>query len=192
MCAAGFKPPGWLSEPLCKPLYFQGVTFKTTAKIGTSGLSQSVQAEFTKAGPGAELLGLGAAPGSPLTIDLSGFAAALGAIGIGAQLGVHHPDGATLIHYEGHTDPVSIATMAGLSRLDLRFDQFSGSRTDTGQTLQPGPSSLAFVQQGAALDGSQRFASTSAGFSFDFLYHFPASPLPDIAFGCPQAALSLP
>jgi hypothetical protein len=21
MCAAGFKPPGWLSEPLCKPLY---------------------------------------------------------------------------------------------------------------------------------------------------------------------------
>jgi transcriptional regulator of acetoin/glycerol metabolism len=23
MCAAGFKPPGWLSEPLCKPLYYR-------------------------------------------------------------------------------------------------------------------------------------------------------------------------
>jgi hypothetical protein len=26
MCAAGFKPPGWLSEPLCKPLYFGNLT----------------------------------------------------------------------------------------------------------------------------------------------------------------------
>jgi hypothetical protein len=172
--------------------YFQGVTFHVKTKVSTSGISESVQAEFTKAGPGAELLGLGPAPSSPVTIDLPAFSAALGAIGLGANVTLHHQDGPTLIDYAAHTTPFPIVTLSGSTRVDLLFDQFTGSRTDTGQTLKSLSSSLSFVQGGAALDGSQLFASTSAAFSFHFLYHFPSSTLPDIAFGCPQSTLTLP
>jgi hypothetical protein len=51
---------------------------------------------------------------------------------------------------------------------------------------------LASVSGGAALDGTSLLRSNSPGFSFQMLFHFPASALADVAFGCPGVTLAAP
>lgn len=168
--------------------YFQGAKITATGSIGPSGVSAGLALAFDKAGPGAELLGLGAAPTSPVMIDVSGWQAKLSAIVVGATIVVDRQADATVIHFQA-TPPKMPAGSLGSASFPVTFDGFAGTHADLGQTLSVDTASL--TSSGGLLDGTFLVRSASAKFSFEMLFSYPKSALPDIAFGCPGVMLKI-
>jgi hypothetical protein len=171
--------------------YFQGLSVSTGISASLSGIQTYTHFDFTKAGPGAELLGLGASPSSPLSIDVGQLSSKLGALDVAATTAISHADGPTVITLQVTTAPRSASSVSG-TMIPLMLQGFTGSRSDTAQALSLDTALLASVSGGAALDGTSLLRSTSPGFSFQMLFHFPASALADVAFGCPGVTLAAP
>jgi hypothetical protein len=169
--------------------YFEGIKITATGSIGPSGVSAGLALAFDKAGPGTELLGLGAAPKSPVSIDVSGWQSKLSAIVVGAIITVDRYDGPTTIHFQA-TPPKTPAQALGSASYPVTFDGFVGTRSDLSQSLSI--DSVALSSSGGLLDGTFLVRSASAKFSFQMLFSYPKSALPDIAFGCLGVTLARP
>jgi hypothetical protein len=171
--------------------YFQGLSASASVSVDLSGVHTSVQLQFTKAGPGAELLGLGSSSGSPLTIDVGQLTSRLGTVGMAATSTVDRANGATVIRLQAVTAPQPANTLSG-STVPLQIQGFSGTRSDLGQVFSLGTNALSSVKGGVALDGTALVRSASPSFSFQMLFSFPSSALADVVFGCPSATLTPP
>jgi hypothetical protein len=171
--------------------YFQGLSVSSSVTVDLSGVHTSMQLHFTKAGPGAELLGLGASPSSGLNLDVGQLSSRLGAVDVAATTAISHADGPSTIALQVSTAARPASSLGGAA-VPLQLQGFSGSRSDTGQVLSLDTTTLASVGGGGSLDGTSLVRSSSAGFSFQMLFHFPASPLADVAFGCPNVTLTPP
>jgi hypothetical protein len=171
--------------------YFQGLTASTSVTVDLSGLHTTLQFKFTKAGPGAELLGLGASPASPLSIDIGQLSSKLGAVGTAATSTVDRKDGPTAIHFQILTAPRQSSAVSG-GAFPLQLQGFTGTRSDLGQVFSISTTGFSSVQGGGALDGTALVRSVSPSFSFQMLFSFPSSALADIVFGCPNVTLTPP
>jgi hypothetical protein len=172
--------------------YFEGLGVKTNIKVSASGVSSELQFTFTKLGPGAELLGLGAATPSPFPVDIGALTSGLGKLAVGGDIIVARQSGPSRVSFRIQLKPTGVGAVGGATA-PFVIEGFAAGRTDLGQTLLLDAQELSLVSGSGALDGQIELSSSSAAnFSFKMLLSYPSSPLPDIAFGCPDAKLTPP
>jgi hypothetical protein len=186
------KPGDALAFDILDPAsYFEGFTVKVTGSIGTGGISTGYEIDFTKAGPGVELLGIGASPKSPISVDIDAWQAKLSATELASTIVVDRTAGASTVHMQVRP-PRAAAGSVGGSYFPLTLENWSGSRTAFGQTVNLAQSQVSFTNGVRQLDGTILTSSVSPTFSFQMLFSFPNSVLPDIVFGCPGVSLAPP
>jgi hypothetical protein len=156
-----------------------------TSYIYTSGeTKQSLTIEFTGTGPGFELLGLGASPKSPLTIDADAIAASLGKIEVATEIHVDDKKGDSVFTYDVTTaaQPMS-AALAG-DPVDFSLTGLSGTHLDQSLTITKFV--IGYLDTGSTgfMNGTIAFAIKGGKLPYSATFTYPNRKTPDVALAC--------
>jgi hypothetical protein len=166
--------------------YFTGAQIKATASVNTKGeATTSLGMSFTGLGPGVELLGLGANPPSPIVIDSTKIAAALGAIQLHARVHMNDTHGDSHILYELDMPMTTVAAMTSGAPTTMNLLSVSGTRGN-GQVLTVTDFGIAYRDIGAGyLEGSISFDITGgSAFPYSATFTYPRRSAPDVSLSC--------
>lgn len=171
--------------------YFVSLGVKTSASVGLSGISTSVDFTFDGKGPGAELLGIASGARSPVAVDAKAFSKQLAKVIVLAHVIVAHESGAASIAFDLVPKSLPVGEVASAT-IPLPITKFVGSTSNTEQSLTLSAYDLTMQKAAAVYDGTIALSSVSPNFSFDMLFSYAASARADIVLGCPGATLELP
>ena len=171
--------------------YFTGLKVSSGVEVGLSGVKTTFEFGFADSGPGAELLGLGASPKSPIDVNVGAMTAALVKTTSRADGSIQPEQGDVVQSFQVQSPPIDSKAVA-LEALALEVTQFSGENAEYEQELSFESSSLKLVDAGNEYSGDFTFSSMSPSFSFDALLRFDATATANVAFGCPGSTLSFP
>jgi hypothetical protein len=172
--------------------YFTGLSVKTGISASlSSGIDTTFEFGFDEAGPGAELLGLGAAPDSPIDVDVGDMTRAIKATTSSAVVRLE-PDAFGVVTDLDLSSVETAVAENGDEPIELAVEAFSGENSDGTQTLSRVTSELSLVDGGDGYLGDFSFNSIGAEFSFDGRLRYDGSASAEVRLGCPGAELSFP
>ena len=166
--------------------YFSGAKVTASAKFGTSGTSYGLGITFTGTGPGLELLGLGATPVSPFSVDSDKVRASLGKILIETHIKQDDKKGHAVFAYDvaGASQPLS-ALLDG-DATPFLLTGLTGGRADLGQTMTVSQWQINYLDTGSSgfMNGTLGFKITGGKLPFSATFNYPNRKTPDVTLSC--------
>jgi len=141
---------------------------------------------FSDVGPLVELLGLGAAPQSPVELTLAeaeGLNRKLEALEFDSTVVVDDPEGDSIIRYHTQSPRMPAKDLLLGLALDFELVEASGLRVDTEQELVVDDWTIQFVE-GNVLEGSSRYRVLGGSFEFFGEARFERSSYAETTVGC--------
>jgi hypothetical protein len=166
--------------------YFTGVTIVASASVDLSGETRtSLSIQFEGVGPGAELLGLGPEPSTPLQLDAEQIADALGRIEIRNDILVDDPRGDTRVLYTLRGAPTPISELARDGAQGMELVGVTAINEVTGQTIVITDWGMEY-RAGVArtLDGTIDFQVVGGAVEYSSRFVYPHRGYPDVTLGC--------
>jgi hypothetical protein len=170
--------------------YFSGIKVSSSVEVSFSGIDTNSSISFGSSGPGVELLGLSAAPKSPLKVNVDDMTAEL--VKTTSDVRVRLEPAKDDVVQVLDVSSSKTSSNAINNDLALSVTDFSAGNTEIEQTLSLETTKLQLVESGDGYTGNLSLAASSPSFSFDALLRFEASTDAIIAFGCHGATLAFP
>jgi hypothetical protein len=167
--------------------YFTGAKVVATASFNTKGESHySLGVTFDHVGPAVELLGLGATPASPLTVDADKINATLGQIQVHTKIHVDDKQGHSIFTYDVDTPTQSLSSALSGDPMGYSLVGVTGSRMDTTQTLTITKWQINYLDTGASgyMDGTIGFSIKGGKFDYSSTFVYPRRKTPDVTLAC--------
>jgi hypothetical protein len=168
--------------------YFLGAEVEAKASVDMTGkTTTNLSITFESKGPAFELLGLGDLQ-SPIKIESQKIAAALGKIQMSAKVHVDDKQGHSTFRYELESPKVSLGGLLGGEPLPMTLTTVTGSRADTGQSLDVTKWEIRYLDTSAGgyLDGTIAFKIGGGGFPYGVTFEYPRRKDPDVSLRCGQ------
>ena len=172
--------------------YFKGVQASASAYVNPRGESgYKIGIAFTGVAQGAELLGLGPSPASPLKLDAGEISSALGKVLVSSRIHVDDQQGPHgHFVYDLTSDPQPMGPMAGGEPLPMKLASVAGDRTDNGQKLTVTGWNIAYLNTSASgfMNGTIAFDVTPGSgaklFPYGVTFVYPNRKTPDVSLSC--------
>lgn len=172
--------------------YFSGLSVKTGISASlTSGIDTTLEFGFDEIGPGAELLGLGRSPNSPVAVDVDAMTSALKVTTSKASVRLDADAFGIVTTLDMTSVETAVANNPG-SPIKVTVAEFAGTKPDGSQTLSLAASELSLVDGANGYLGEFSFSSIGAEFSFDARLRFDSAASAEVQLGCPGTELLFP
>ncbi len=166
--------------------YFSGAKVTASAKFGTSGASYGLGITFAGTGSGLELLGLGATPTSPLSVDSETVRAALGKILVETHIKQNDKQGHAVFSYDVAGAAQPLGSMLGGDAVPFTLTGLTGGRADLGQTMTVSQWQIDYLDTGHSgfMNGVLGFKITGGKLPFSAKFTYPNRKTPDVSLSC--------
>jgi len=166
--------------------YAASITVKATASVDTNGnTTTSFAITFTDPGPGMELLGLGANPASPITLDLGAIIDAIGKTTMSGT--IHNTTDGTVstVDYELDSPGTPLRSVFDGGPTSFKLVDITGAHEDGVQTFIAPVWDMRYAESHAAyLDGGIEIDVSGGDFDYHVKYTYPHRKEPDVALSC--------